>query len=60
MSYNECLAQLEQILAYMQSDRCDIDRLAASTSRATQLIKACRQRLVKTEAEVNQILQDFH
>lgn len=56
MSYNESVAQLESILRTMQSDNCDIDRLAVYTRRATELLKACRSRLTATEEELQSIL----
>ncbi len=56
LSYEEALAELEQILRTMQSDQCGIDRLAALTRRATELLSACRSRLTTTEDELRQIL----
>ncbi len=40
----------------MQSDQCDIDRLAALTRRATELIAECRARLTATDEELRSIL----
>ncbi|MDE6556322.1 MAG: exodeoxyribonuclease VII small subunit [Duncaniella sp.] len=57
LSYNEALDELEEILRLMQSDRCDIDSLAAYTSRATELLAACRSRLTATEKELAEILK---
>lgn len=56
LSYNEALAELESILSLIQSDRCDIDTLAAKTARATELLAACRSRLTATEKELKAIL----
>ncbi|MDE5689702.1 MULTISPECIES: exodeoxyribonuclease VII small subunit [Duncaniella] len=56
MTYAESLSELEAILRTMQSDSCDIDRLAAYTRRATELLKACRSRLTATEEELQTIL----
>lgn len=56
LTYEEALAELEQILRNMQSDQCGIDKLAAMTSRATELLGACRSRLTTTEDELRQIL----
>ena len=56
MSYNEAVAELEQILRTMQGDQCDIDRLATLTRRATELIAECRARLTATDEELRQIL----
>ncbi|MBD5213472.1 MAG: exodeoxyribonuclease VII small subunit [Bacteroidales bacterium] len=56
LSYKDAMAELEQILARMQSDNCDIDSLAAYTRRATELIKECRSRLTATDEELKTIL----
>ena len=56
MSYNEAVAELEQILRTMQGDQCDIDRLATLTRRATELIAGCRARLTATDEELRTIL----
>ncbi len=56
MSYNEAVAELEQILRTMQGDQCDIDRLASLTRRATELIAECRARLTATDEELRTIL----
>lgn len=55
-TYEKAIAELESILKAMQSDQCDIDKLAAMTRRATELIAACRARLTTTEEELRQIL----
>lgn len=55
-SYAEALAEIEKILARLGGDNPDIDTLAADVKRATELIKACRERLRKTEEEINAIL----
>ncbi len=56
LTYNEAIAQIEAILRNMQSDECDIDRLAANTRRATALIDECRRRLTATDQELQAIL----
>lgn len=57
LSYNEALSQLGQIITAMQADNCDIDKLAAYTRRAAELIAECRRRLTATDEELAQILK---
>lgn len=57
MTYSEAITELEQILRAMQSDQCDIDKLAGLTRRATQLIAECRKRLTATDEELRKILE---
>lgn len=59
LSYNEAFAELDSILRQMQSDNCDIDKLAALTRRATALIAECRSRLTATDQELRSILADL-
>lgn len=56
MTYTEAVGQLEQILALMQSDKCDIDKLSAMTRRATELLAECKSRLTATDEELRTIL----
>ena len=48
-NYEQAMAELENIVM-------NIDDLTAQLSRAQQLIKFCRGRLLKTEEEVKKIL----
>lgn len=59
LTYNQALAELERILAELRSDNCDVDTLAARTSRAATLLKLCRSRLTRTESELSKILEDL-
>lgn len=59
LTYNEAFKELQNILQIMQSDDCDIDRLAALTRRATELINECRARLTATDEELKKILEEF-
>ena len=55
-TYAGAITELESIVRKMQSDDCDIDRLATLTRRATELIAECRSRLVATDEELRTIL----
>lgn len=59
MTYTEAITQLEQILAHMQSDKCDIDKLSALTRRATELLAECKKRLTATDEELRTILSQL-
>ena len=59
LTYNEAFAELDGILKMMQSDQCDIDRLAALTRRATLLMAEWRSRLTATDQELKTILADL-
>ncbi len=57
MTYSKAIAELEGIVAKMQSDECDIDSLAAYTSRALELLKFCKEKLHTTDEEVKKCLE---
>lgn len=59
LTYTEAVSELEKILAYMQGDKCDVDKLSALTRRATELLKECRQRLTATDEELRSILSQL-
>lgn len=55
-SYTAAITELEEILNKMESDQCDIDSLSAYTARALELLKFCKERLFKTDAEITKAL----
>ncbi|HIZ15778.1 MAG TPA: exodeoxyribonuclease VII small subunit [Candidatus Tidjanibacter faecipullorum] len=56
MTYAAAMAELESILAKMNEPDPDIDSLAQQVTRAGELIRFCRERLLKAEAEVTEAL----
>lgn len=55
-SYAEAMAEVEQILARFNTQQMDVDTLAAEVKRATELIAQCKERLVRAEREVAEVL----
>ena len=56
MKYEEALQQLESIVNKMEQGEYDIDVLAEQLKTAQKLIKLCRDKLTKTDAEIKKIL----
>ena len=56
--YEEALAQLESIVRKMEANEFDIDELAQQLKKAQQLIKFCKDKLTKTEAELQKIQKE--
>lgn len=54
--YAESMAELEIILASLESDDVDIDMLASQVERASRLIAHCEGRLRATELSLQTIL----
>ena len=53
--YEEALAQLETIVRKMEQNEFDIDELAVQLKTAQRLIKFCKDKLTKTEQEIQKI-----
>lgn len=59
MTYGKALAELENIVAKMQSENCDIDSLAGYTKRASELIKYCKEKLFTTDQEIKKCMESL-
>lgn len=57
LTYTEAAAEIERILARLRNEEMDVDDLAAQVARAAELIACCKEKLLKTEAEVERILE---
>ncbi|MDE6339849.1 MAG: exodeoxyribonuclease VII small subunit [Muribaculaceae bacterium] len=58
-TYRGAVVELEDIVRKMESDNCDIDQLSAYTTRALELLKFCKDRLFKTNEEVEKCLEEL-
>ena len=56
IKYETALAELEQIVVQMESGNLGLDELTKKLKRAQELIKLCKDRLTKTDAEIQKIL----
>ena len=59
ISYAEALTEMESILGKIENEELDVDELSSTVKRVSYLMKICRQKLRKTEAEVEKILNDM-
>ena len=57
VSFSASLRELEAILARIEGEEVDLDRLAAELERAAGLLEVCRGKIRKAELEVSQIVQ---
>lgn len=56
--YADAIDELEKILSEMENEEISVDQLSDKVKRASELIKFCRDKLFKTEEEINEILKD--
>ena len=57
IKYEEAVRQLEEIVGQMENDELDIDDLTEKLKAAQKLIKLCKDKLTKTDAEIKKALE---
>ena len=55
--FGAALRELEGIVAELESDELDVDRLADRVARAGELVRTCRARLDAAEFAVDEVLR---
>jgi len=58
-SYSEAMAEIEEILEKIESEELDVDELAEKVKRVSLLLKTCKDKLTKTNEQVEQILKEM-
>jgi exodeoxyribonuclease VII small subunit len=58
ISYDKAVREIESILEKIESGDLGVDELAEKVKRVSALLKICREKLRKTEEEIDQILGD--
>ena len=53
--YEAAFAQLQAIVRKMENDEYSLDEIAVQLKEAQRLIKFCKDKLSKTEAEIRQL-----
>lgn len=59
VSYNEAMAEVEEILEKIENEELDVDDLAEKVKRVSVLLKICKDKLLKTNEQVEQILKEM-
>ena len=57
INYDAAVKEIEEILAKIEEGSLGVDELAEKVNRVTLLLKTCRDRLYKTEEQINEILE---
>lgn len=58
MKYEKAVCELEEIVDKMERDELDIDQLSEQLKRAKVLVKLCKDKLTKTDAEIKKLLSE--
>lgn len=56
--YEDAIHELEGIVESMENGEMDIDSMATKLKRAQTLIRLCKDKLTKTDAQIKKILAD--
>ena len=56
IKYEAALKQLQEIVERLESGQMDIDALGKEIKNVQTLIKMCKEKLTKTEEEINAII----
>ncbi|HSH20439.1 MAG TPA: exodeoxyribonuclease VII small subunit [Draconibacterium sp.] len=59
LTYNEAMAEVEEILEKIENEELDVDDLAEKVKRVSVLLKTCKDKLMKTNEQVEQILKEM-
>ncbi|HTN69408.1 MAG TPA: exodeoxyribonuclease VII small subunit [Dysgonamonadaceae bacterium] len=60
ITYSEAKAEIEEIVALIESGELDIDQLSKKVKRASELVAFCKQKLTETDTELQKILEELN
>ncbi|MBO6190456.1 MAG: exodeoxyribonuclease VII small subunit [Alloprevotella sp.] len=58
ISYEQAMARVEQIVQALESGETKLENLSDLLREAKELITLCRKQLMKTEDDINKIIED--
>ncbi len=59
VTYKEAVEEIEEILSKIENEELDVDELSDQVKKVSSLIKICKEKLFKTQEEVEQILNEI-
>ena len=60
LTYSQAKQELEEIVSAIESGELDVDALTEKVKRASELIAFCKEKLTKTDEELQKILNEIH
>ena len=58
-TYTEAFEELKEIVDQLENDSISVDELAEKMKHATVLMKICKDKLTKTEEEINKTISEL-
>ena len=59
INYTQAKKEPEEIVQSIEAGELDVDVLTAKVKRASELIALCKERLTKTDKELQKLLEDM-
>ena len=59
VTYSEAILEIEAILEKIENEELDVDELAEKVKRVSALLKICKNKLTRTNEQVEQILKEM-
>ncbi len=59
IGYADAMRELDDILEELERDDLDVDILATRVQRASELIRLCRGRIARAQADVDRVVTDL-
>ncbi|WP_075590905.1 exodeoxyribonuclease VII small subunit [Labilibacter marinus] len=59
IGYVDAITEIEDILTKIEDNELDVDELSEKVKRVSVLLKVCKDKLHKTESEVENILKEI-
>lgn len=59
ITYTQAFEELQSIVKKMENAEISVDELSEIIKRASKLITICKDKLTKTEEEVNKIIEEL-
>ena len=59
ITYTDAFEELKEIVDQLENDSISVDELAEKMKRATVLMKICKDKLTKTEEEINKTISEL-
>lgn len=56
LTYEQAIKELEEIVRLLESNSLGLDEIAGQVDRAQKLIVYCREKLTKTDADIQKLL----
>lgn len=58
-TYGEAIKELQEIMDAIENQELDVDILIGKVKKAAELIKFCKEKLLKTNDEIQKILDNI-